>query len=60
MVFKNRFYTTRDYECSNIVACVADSKPVTDDDRWQEVDECFIAGLTPLWIERGVHYYGYM
>ena len=59
-VYRNKFFTKRDYECSNIVACVADSKPATADDRWQEADESILTGLTSMGIENNVWYYGYL
>lgn len=57
-VFKNKFFTKRDYECTNVVACVADQNP--DPSKWEAADESTLQGLTPLWIERGVRVYGYL
>ena len=59
-VFKNRLWTKRDYECTNVVACVAEAKPETDNDRWEPAEEAILAPLTHLWTERGVRYYGYL
>lgn len=58
--FRNKNFVKRDYECTNVVACVADTAPETPDDRWVETDDSILAGLTQLWIERGVRYFGYM
>lgn len=60
MVYRNRNFTKRDYECSNVVACVADRAPVTPDCRWVEDDEGLLAGLTQLEIVAGVRFYGYL
>ena len=59
-VYKNKYFTKRDYETSNIVACVAETKPTSPDDRWQEADKSILVNLTPLWIENDVRYYGYL
>lgn len=58
--FKNKNFTKRNYECTNIVVCVADKAPVTPDNRWQPVDESALNGLEPLYVQAGVRYYGYM
>ena len=59
-VFKNKNFTKRDYEATNIVACVAEAAPQTSDNRWQPADEAALNGLTQLWIENGVRFYGYL
>jgi hypothetical protein len=58
--FRNTNFTRRDYEATNIVACVAETAPETPDNRWQPADDAVLVGLTQLWIERGVRYYGYL
>lgn len=58
--FKNRNFTKRDYEATNIVACVAETAPETPDNRWEPTDDAILAKLTPLWIEAGVRFYGYL
>lgn len=55
--FKNKHFTKRDYECSNIVACVAETAP---DDNYVPADATVLEGLTQLWIQSGVRYYGYL
>jgi hypothetical protein len=57
MVFKNKNYTKRDYETTNIVACVADIAP---NENWIESDESALTGLTQLWTQSGVTFYGHM
>ncbi len=55
--YKNKHFTKRDYEATNIIACVAEVAP---DDNWIEADESVLKGLTQLWIEKDVRYYGYL
>lgn len=55
--FRNKNFTKRDYECTNVIACVADSAP---NENWISADESVINNLTQLWIENGVRYYGYL
>lgn len=58
--YRNKNFTKRDYEATNIVACVADEAPASPDGRWVVVDESILAGLTPLWTQAGVQYFGHM
>lgn len=55
--FKNANFTKRDYECTNIIACVAEKAP---EGNWIECDDSVLQSLTQLWIERGVAFYGYL
>lgn len=59
--FRNTHYTQRDYEATNIVACVAQTAPGP---QWEAADESILAPLTQLWIEtvsgQDVRYYGYL
>lgn len=56
-IFKNKNFTKRNYEGTNIVACVADAAPK---DYFVEADESVLNGLVQLWIESNVKYYGYL
>jgi hypothetical protein len=63
-VFRNKFYTKRNSECTNVICCVCESAPTEDtngntitDGRWVEVSE--IEG-NHLFTSGGVRYYGYM
>jgi hypothetical protein len=58
--FKNKNFTKRDYEATNVVACVAEQAPVTTDNRWQPANESVLDGLELLYVQAGVRYYGYM
>lgn len=57
--FKNTSYKTRDYECTNVVYCQAESMP---DGTWVECPAADLEKSTciPLWIEAGVRYFGYL
>jgi hypothetical protein len=59
-VYKNRFFTKRDYETSNIVAITAPHKPETEDNRWTRSDPSVLKGLTMLYRQGDVRYYGYL
>jgi len=55
--YRNKNYTKRNYECSNVIACVAEIAP---NDNWVLADEDILQPLMKLWIENGVRYYGYL
>jgi hypothetical protein len=54
--FKNKNFKTRDYEATNIVACVAEQAP---DENYVPAD-VDISRMTMLWIQGGVQYYGWL
>jgi hypothetical protein len=43
--FRNRNYSQRDYECTNIIACVAATAP---SEIWEPCDSAALNGLTHL------------
>ena len=59
--FKNSNFTKRNYECTNLVVCEAESAPA---DYWVECDESEKNGLELLYREfangESVAYYGYL
>ena len=55
--YRNTKFTTRNYDCTNVVACVASAAPAS---HWQPADESILSGLTQLYRENGVTYYGYL
>lgn len=64
-VYRNRYFTKRDYECTNVVACEADERPQTPDDRWvSTTGRLQLEGLDHLYTEtqngKTVRYYGYL
>lgn len=61
-IFRNKNFTKRDYEATNVVACQAEFAP---DANWvltthEELNAMLRSPVQPLWIERGVQYYGYL
>lgn len=56
-VFKNLNFTKRDYELTNVVACVADKAP---NENYKECEASELNGLDKLWKEGNVQYYGYI
>lgn len=60
-VFRNRFYTGRNYECTNVVACEAKEPPATSDNRWvPSAGNGLLLGLTHLYTEADVRYFGHL
>ena len=55
--FTNTAWTKRDYECINIVACQADVAPGP---QWVEAAPEAVRGLTMLYRQAGVTYFGHM
>jgi len=59
--FKNRLFKKRNYDCTNLVACVSESAPSSD---YIECGDEALEGLTQLYIEHAeglrVRYYGYL
>ena len=55
--YRNTKFTTRDHECTNIVACVAAAAPTSF---WDAADESILLGLTKLYTQAGVTYYGHL
>lgn len=51
----------RDYECTNIVALeVVDNKIAEIPNNYVHCDENYLKGLTPLYVQGGVRYWGYL
>lgn len=60
-IFKNKGFVRRDYECTNIVYCEAEVAPGGDGVDWQQIESNkFEAGITHLYTENNVRYYGYL
>jgi hypothetical protein len=55
--YRNTGYAKRDYETTNVVACVAEVAPGSN---WEPADESILSGLESLWVQDGVRYYGYL
>ena len=59
-IYRNANYKVRDYEATNIVACIAEDGRKPDGEYWVEATKYVLSGLTPLWIQNGVQYYGHL
>lgn len=60
-VYRNREFKKRDYECTQIVACQPiDSGTAIIPEGYDPCPSDILVGLTPLWIQGGVRYYGYL
>ncbi len=55
--FKNKNFITRNYECTSVIACTADVAP---NDNYKLADEAVLEGLTHLYTESGVRYFGHL
>jgi len=57
--FKNENFTQRDYECTNVVFCQAESAP---NENWIECDEKELVNSRcgQLYIQADVRYFGYL
>lgn len=61
-ILKNTYFVKRDYETTNVVACTYEKhKPLSvDSTQWVPAGPSTLNGLTKLWIENGVTFYGYL
>ena len=59
ITFKNKNFTKRDYECTNVVFCQSEIAP---NENWIECDESEIQEMkcNQLYTQAGVKYYGYL
>jgi hypothetical protein len=55
--YRNKNFQKRNYEVTNIVACVATDAP---NENWIECDESELNGLSKLWTQGDVQFYGYL
>jgi hypothetical protein len=55
--FRNTKFSKRDYEATNVVACQGETAPA---DHWDECDPSILANMSPLWIEGGRRYFGWL
>ena len=60
-VYLNRAFKKRDYECTQIVACQPlDSGTAIIPEGYDPAPASILIGLTPLWTQGGVRYFGYL
>lgn len=57
MIYKNKNFTKRNYECTNIVACISNKAP---NNNFIEADEKILDKLTHIYTQSGVQYFGYL
>lgn len=55
--YRNINFKERNYECVNIVACVA---PVAPSENYVEVEDKLLIGLEPIFQQNNVQYYGWL
>jgi hypothetical protein len=55
--FKNKNFTKRNYECTNVVFCIAETAP---NENWIATDEAMPSSMIQLRIENGVRYFGWL
>lgn len=58
--YRNKNFVKRDYEATNIVCCEPDRGFTPKGDYWVPCDPKELKGLTMLYREAGIDYYGYM
>ena len=63
--FRNANFTTRNYECTNVVCCQADNieqaQAASPNAKWVECSENEIKeSMSQLWIQGGVRFFGWM
>jgi hypothetical protein len=64
--FRNANFTTRNYECTNIVCCqsatIEEARAVSPNANWIECAETEIASrkMSQLWIQGGVRLFGWL
>jgi len=56
--FKNMKFVERDYETTNVVYAKGDVAP--EGNYWAETNEEVPSNMTQLYIQAGVHYYGWL
>ena len=60
-VYKNKRFKKRDYDATNIVACQPiDGGTAFISEDYEPAPDSILDGLTKLWIQGGVQYYGYL
>jgi hypothetical protein len=56
--YRNKNFTKRDYEATNIVACEAEKAP--EGAQWEQAPASVLHGLQQIFTVKGVRYYGYL
>lgn len=58
--YRNANWVKRNYECTNVVACISPVKPTSGHAEWVESDESILEGLTMLHSIGAATFYGYL
>lgn len=59
-VYRNTRFTKRNYECTNVAACIPVDANAKVPEHYEVVSSDFISNMTPLWIEGGIQYWGWL
>lgn len=59
-VYRNTRFTKRNYECTNIAACIPVSAEAKIPEGYEVAPAALLNNMTPLWIEGGVQYWGWL
>lgn len=59
-VYRNIAFKKRDYDAANIAACALLERDAKAPRGYEPVKSDFVANMTPLWVENGVQYWGWL
>ena len=59
-VYKNLNFKQRNYECTNVVAATEVDEDAKIPSFYVPAESSILKGLTPLWIEGGIQYWGWL
>ena len=59
-VYRNIRFTKRDYECTNVAACIPIEDSAKVPDGYEVAPASILSTMQPLWIESGIQYWGWL
>lgn len=59
-VYRNTKFTKRNYDCTNIAACIPVDDGAKVPEHYEVAPSSILNGMTPLWIEGGIQYWGWL
>ena len=59
-VYRNTRFTKRNYECTNVAACLVYDAGSKVPEGYEPANESLISNMNPLWIEAGIQYWGWL
>lgn len=59
-VYRNTRFTKRNYECTNIAACIPVEESARVPDGYEVAPSEILDTMQPLWIEAGIQYWGWL